>query len=698
MAGVDVGTAYLTVVPSAKGFAGNLQRELGSGMSAAGKRAGSDAADGFGSSFKSGVSNVAKAGALLLAGAAAGGVAFVKGSISEAREAQKVGAITEQIIKSTGGVAKVTAAQVGDLATAISNKTGVDDEAIQAGANMLLTFKNVRNEAGKGADVFDRATKAAADLSAAGFGDMAGQSKMLGKALNDPVKGISALSRSGVTFTEQQKAQIKTLVASGKTLEAQKIILGEVESQVGGTAEASATAGEKLATAWGNFKEGIGTSLLPLVDKLATFLKDRLLPGAQGIIDIFAKGKVTDNFAKAFKIEDESKLADFLFRVRDGLKAVSANVKEFVAGFKSGEGAGGAFRENLAKLVDIAKELWPSLKDIAKQLYAAHKAVGISTWSAFQPIIAALPGILESLAPLLASVAKFMGENKELVGALVAALGAGIAAFKILSPIVKAYTVVQGLLNVVMTANPIGLVVVALAALAAGLIYAYNNSETFRSYVTTAFSMVKIGALTLARVAVTAFQFLANVWLTVVGALLDGAATAFGWVPGIGPKLQGAATEFGKFKTAANTQLDAIKNDLQVNINTELASVALEELHREFINKGWTVTAEVNTRMVYAGAGQLVPAPRATGGPVSAGGVYAVGDNPDGSWNRTTELLVPSRPGTVVNQEQIAAALGGRSGGLSQSDIDRLAYAFSQVQVKASISAHSVSEALVAGM
>ena len=32
---------------------------------------------------------------------------------------------------------------------------------------------------------------------------------MLGKALNDPVKGITALGRAGVTFTDEQKKQIK---------------------------------------------------------------------------------------------------------------------------------------------------------------------------------------------------------------------------------------------------------------------------------------------------------------------------------------------------------------------------------------------------------------------------------------------------------------------------------------------------------
>ena len=93
---------------------------------------------------------------------------------------------------------------------------------------------------------------------------------MLGKALNDPIKGITALSRAGVTFTQGQKDQIKTLVESGNLLGAQKIIMGELEAQVGGTAEATATAGDKMAATWANFQENLGTAVLPILDGLLT--------------------------------------------------------------------------------------------------------------------------------------------------------------------------------------------------------------------------------------------------------------------------------------------------------------------------------------------------------------------------------------------------------------------------------------------
>ena len=71
--------------------------------------------------------------------------------------------------------------------------------------------------------------------------DASGSAIQLGKALNDPIKGITALTRVGVTFTEQQKDQITTLVESGKTIDAQKIILGELQKEFGGSAEAQTT-------------------------------------------------------------------------------------------------------------------------------------------------------------------------------------------------------------------------------------------------------------------------------------------------------------------------------------------------------------------------------------------------------------------------------------------------------------------------
>jgi cell wall-associated NlpC family hydrolase len=213
---------------------------------------------------------------------------FLKDAITEAREAAKVTRQTNAVIKATGGVAKVSAKDVDRLADALSVKVGVDDEVIAAGQNMLLTFKGVRDEAGKGNDIFRQATTVALDMAAAmnqGVVTQQGLEKaniQLGKALNDPIKGISALTRVGVTFTDAQKEQIKTLVESGKTMDAQKIILKELTSEFGGAAEAAADPWSKLSVVFGNVKEELGTALLPAFEEAAEWLSVAL-PKAIGV-------------------------------------------------------------------------------------------------------------------------------------------------------------------------------------------------------------------------------------------------------------------------------------------------------------------------------------------------------------------------------------------------------------------------------
>ncbi|HTE71421.1 MAG TPA: hypothetical protein VK942_22165, partial [Actinomycetes bacterium] len=226
-------------------------------------------------------------GAIVASFAAVKVVGFLKGAIDEAREAEKVGRITEARIKSTGGAANVSAKQFDTLTTSISNQVGVDDELIAAGGNMLLTFKGVRNEVGKGNDIFDQATRLAVDL-AAGMnegtvtaGGLRTANIQLGKALEDPIRGITALRRAGVSFTEQQKDQIKKLVESGRTLEAQKLIIKAVGEQFAGTAKAAADPWERLGVVWGNVKEKVGNLLLPALSSAATFVSDKLIPAAE---------------------------------------------------------------------------------------------------------------------------------------------------------------------------------------------------------------------------------------------------------------------------------------------------------------------------------------------------------------------------------------------------------------------------------
>jgi hypothetical protein len=137
-----------------------------------------------------------------IAGAAIGAVTAALGkSVQAAAEQQKVYAQTEAVLKSTGTTANGTADDIRKLAESLQRQTAFADDAIQSGANLLLTFKNIQNQAGANNDIFDQTVAATLDVARAMGTSATAEAIRLGKALNDPVKGISALTRVGITVS-----------------------------------------------------------------------------------------------------------------------------------------------------------------------------------------------------------------------------------------------------------------------------------------------------------------------------------------------------------------------------------------------------------------------------------------------------------------------------------------------------------------
>jgi phage-related protein len=159
--------------------------------------------------------------------------------------------------------------RVSAYAESLEKTVAVDADVIKATQTKLATFGELTKSVGKANGAFDRATKAALDLAAAGFGTAEGNAVQLGKALQNPIKGIAALAKSGVTFTDSEKEKIKALTESGKLLEAQEMILKAVEGQVGGTAEASASSFDKMKFSLAGVSDTFGEMLLPVIDAVA---------------------------------------------------------------------------------------------------------------------------------------------------------------------------------------------------------------------------------------------------------------------------------------------------------------------------------------------------------------------------------------------------------------------------------------------
>ena len=221
-----------------------------------------------------------------LAAAAAGVVALGAGlftSVGAAMDAQQGQAELQAVLESTKGAAGMTADAINDLAGKFQGLTMFEDDAILAGENMLLTFTNI------GADVFPMATEAMLNMGQK-FGSIDAAAVQLGKALNDPIAGVSALRKVGVTLTEQQEASIKAFMEVGDIASAQKIILGELEVEFGGLAVAAGnTLPGKLAIlqhTFGDIQETIGAAFLPalsdVADQLAAGLKS---PQAQAALE-----------------------------------------------------------------------------------------------------------------------------------------------------------------------------------------------------------------------------------------------------------------------------------------------------------------------------------------------------------------------------------------------------------------------------
>lgn len=174
-------------------------------------------------------------------------------------------------LKATGNAAGFSFDQLKNYASGLQSVTTYGDEATISGLSVLSTFKSIRGEA------FERTAEAALDLSAVMGQDLQSSMVQLGKAVEDPTVGLSALSRVGVTFTQQEKDQIKALQESNQLREAQAVILTAVEGQFKGAAKALAETDTgklvQLNNALGDLKEALGKEIITNIVPFAGWLK-----------------------------------------------------------------------------------------------------------------------------------------------------------------------------------------------------------------------------------------------------------------------------------------------------------------------------------------------------------------------------------------------------------------------------------------
>ena len=254
----------------------------------------------------------------------------------------------------------------------------------------------------------------------------------LGKALNDPIKGVTALSRVGVSFTDQQKDQIKALVASGKTMEAQKLILAEVNKEFGGSAAAFAKTGpgaiKQLQTQLGNVLEDIGKELSPILADVMDAIKP-LIPVLGS-----ALGSV--------------------------VKALAPILKVIVKAFQSLLPVLGPLIEALgAALLPIFQALLPAIAPIIKAVGKGLITALVAATPALVEIALLMADLLVAIAPLLPPILELAGLVLKLVAFALKPLAALLRA--VLVPIIRVVvsvitSVVKWFTNLGGTAKSVG--------------------------------------------------------------------------------------------------------------------------------------------------------------------------------------------------------------------------------------------------
>jgi len=568
---------------------------------------------------------------LAVAGAAA--LSFGQDAVQAAQESQvadqRLNAVANSMGLTEGAFAGGTE-RLREYADTLAASIGVEDESIKAVQAKLITFEAVGKTINNTGGAMDRATQAAYDLASAGFGTAEGNATQLGKALQDPVKGLAALARSGVTFTEDQKALIKGFVEAGDSASAQNMILQAVETQVGGTAAATVTAGAKMSVAFGQLQEQVGMAVLPSLQLLV----DAILPIFEQI-----KGPVGEIFgALGTTIAAIVQAIAPLLPPLAAALTVVANVLADVL-ITAVEALMPVITPLLTLMSDLATRLAPLLGPLLVKVGEALTAVMNAVMPLLPPLLDLVFQILEPLMPILDVVLdvfiqlvnQALAPILQVVGLLLPPLATLInvllkAILPIIEPLIPIFAGLASILGGAVV-GAIGLVMVGFGRMLKGL----ANAVPF--------------------IVNNVIKPIANAFLNWADTILSTADTAFSWVPLIGEKISQARAGMAGLRTTVLAGIDSIAAGA-ASAGETIAGQLISGGEQAIASAGQLVgQAGASFASAFSGTGGRKPtgtavggqgaAMRASGGPVTLGSSYVVGE-------RGPELFIPDVSGTIV--------------------------------------------------
>jgi hypothetical protein len=604
----EAGAAFVQVVPSFRGFHARVARELNVTLVPAAERAGDEAGvkggRKFGARFRDAALSPLKGfgGAIAAAFAGAQVVKFFSDSVGAASDlneslsksqvvfGQSAGAVEkfadtaatalgqskQQALEAAGTFGnlfvsmKIGAAPASEMSTKLIGLAGdlasfnnVDPaEALDAlrsglvgeteplrrfGVNLsaaAIEAEALRTGLVKGAVDMTKVTSARAALAAA--------QERLNKVSKDSnatdvqrQQATAAVARAEDGLKKSMGGKVPVLTAAQKAQAAYSLIMDQTATAQG---DFSRTSGglanqQRILTAeFSDAKAQIGSALLPVALKLTTWLTGSFVPGLKDSI------KWMGDNAGALKA--------IAVAVGIGLAAWAAYSVTVKTARAITAGIGTA-----KSIVSGVAGSWETLRLRAMYAGDAVKGAGSKITSAASASKNAAGSLLNLGKTAFITAGRFIGlAVAQARSAAASALAAGKTI--LLSAAQKIAAVTMAALNLVMSLNPLGLVVLAIAAVIAVVIVMYNKFKWFRDFINVVWTGIKAAFANGVKIVV-------NVFLGLVSAIIHGAANAFGWIPGIGGKLKTAAAAFDAFKDKVNRSLDGI-NDEGVNVSVRV--------------------------------------------------------------------------------------------------------------------------------
>ena len=242
-----------------------------------------------------------RAGLALATAAAAATAAAIFGIVKATSDAAAEQAQLAAVLKSTGQAAGFTQKSLNDMGEALRKNSIFDGGDITKAQTALLAFTGITGEQ------FPKALQAAADMAARTGMTIQQASETIGRALDVPSQGMSALSRQGFRFSDEQKKVVEQLEKTGEAAKAQNIILEALTDTYGGAAKAA--------------RDTFGGALAALMAQI-----NDTMEGGDGSFDAAAKSvnELTNTL-------NDPNVKAGIASIVAGLAAITSGVVEFVA-------------------------------------------------------------------------------------------------------------------------------------------------------------------------------------------------------------------------------------------------------------------------------------------------------------------------------------------------------------------------------